>query len=138
MMLKKTYLILILSALVLIIGLFNWAQNSPIVQDYYLIHNRDTEFDVAFAFAVSLRNNDSAAYEMIDPNLKSRLDDWMNVHRGKKCTRWADTVFLGKGTKEGYIVILDCFGEHKWLSFTVDNIVIEDMKVINWGEVAEE
>jgi hypothetical protein len=135
---KKKILLALLSVLVITSGLLIWAQNSPSVQDYFLIHDRDTEFDVAFAFAVSLRNNDPAAYAVIDPSLKARVDDWMNVHRGKKCTRWADTVFLGKGTKEGYIVILDCFGEHKWLSFTVDNIVIEDMKVTNWGEVEEE
>jgi hypothetical protein len=103
-----------------------------------LIHSRGTTSDLAIAFAVSLRNNDPAAYDMIDPILKPRLDNWMNVHRGKKCTNWADTVLGGKGTKQGYMVILDCFGENKWLSFTVDNIVIKDMKVIDWGEVREE
>jgi hypothetical protein len=103
-----------------------------------IIHRRGTEVELAFAFAVSLRNNDSAAYEMIDPSLEPRLDDWMNVHRGQKCTNWADTVLLGKGTTQGYRVVLDCFGENKWLNFKVDDIVIMDMRVVDWGEVREE
>ncbi|HET6595368.1 MAG TPA: hypothetical protein VFG81_07080 [Anaerolineales bacterium] len=137
MNIKKGLPILLLVVLVLICGLVSWARNSPLAQDYFLIHRRETEYDLAFAFAVSLRNNDPAAYEMVDPTLKPRLDDWMNTHRGKKCTNWADTVFLGAGTTQGYQVILDCFGENNWLSFKVDNIVIKDMMVIDWGEVKE-
>jgi hypothetical protein len=138
MNLKKILPILLLVVLVSICGLFVWAYDSPQVQDFFIIHGRGTEDDLAFAFAVSLRNNDPAAYEMIDPSLKPRLDDWMNTHRGKKCTNWADTVLGGEGTIQGYRVVLDCFGENKWLNFKVDNIVIKDMRVIDWGEVKEE
>jgi hypothetical protein len=135
---RKILPIFLLVMLVLICGLVTWARNSPLVQDYLIIHRRGTEVELAFAFAVSLRNNDSAAYEMIDPSLEPRLDDWMNVHRGQKCTNWADTVLLGKGTTQGYRVVLDCFGENKWLNFKVDDIVIMDMRVVDWGEVREE
>jgi hypothetical protein len=138
MKLKKILPILILVMLVSICGLYVWAYDSPQVQDFFIIHRRGTDYDLAFAFAVSLRNNDPAAYEMIDPSLKPRLDDWMHAHLGKKCTRFADTVIGGNGTIQGYQVILDCFGENKWLSFDVDNIVIKDMKVIDWGVVKEE
>jgi hypothetical protein len=135
---RKILPIFLLVMLVLICGLVTWARNSPLVQDYLIIHRRGTEVELAFAFAVSLRNNDSAAYEMIDPSLEPRLDDWMNVHRGQKCTNWADTVLLRKGTTQGYRVVLDCFGENKWLNFKVDDIVIMDMRVVDWGEVREE
>ena len=138
MKIKKIYLILPLGVLVIICGLVSWVRNSPIVQDYQLIHHRDTEDELVFAFAVSLRNNDPAAYDMIDPSLKPRLDDWMYIHRGTKCTNRADTVFAGKGTIKGSIVILDCAGKNKWLHFSVDNIVVEDMKIIDWGEVKDE
>ena len=134
---RKLFFMFLLIVSMSICGLFIWAQNSPRVQDYFLIHDRGTESDLAFAFAVSLRNNDPAAYEMIDPRLKSRLDDWMNRHRGKRCTNWADTVLGGKGSKEGNLVVLDCFGEGKWLTFKVDNIVIREMKVVDWGDVEE-
>lgn len=138
MTIKKIYLAIILGVLVFIMSVFVWAQNSPAVQDYYLIHNRDTEFDVAYAFTVALRNNDAAAYEIIDPKLTPRLDDWMDTHRGKKCTQRADTVFLGKGTEQGYKVIIDCFGERRWLTIRVDNIAIKDMRIVDWGKVEEE
>lgn len=135
---RKMLPILLLIVFVLVYGLVAWAPNSPLVQDYLLIHCCRTASDLAIAFAVSLRNNDPAAYEMIDPSLEPRLDDWMNVHRGKRCTNLADTVLGGKGTKEGYRVVLDCFGENRWLTFKIDNIVINDMKVIDWGDVREE
>lgn len=124
--------------LVLIFGAYIWAQDSPLIQDYLLIHHRGTEADIALAFAVSLRNNDPAAYELIDPSLKSRLDDWIHEHRGKRCTNLADTVLLGKGTVQGYQVVLECFGENKWLYFEIDNIVVKDMRVMDWGKVKEQ
>ena len=74
---------------------------------------------------------------MIDPTMKTRLDDWMKTHRGKVCTNRADTVLLGRGTNLGYRVIVDCFSENRWLSFKIDDIVIKDMKVIGWGDVKE-
>jgi hypothetical protein len=63
----------------------------------------------------------------------------MRVHQGKKCVRKADTVLTGSGTKEGYMIVFDCYGKNnKWLYFMVDNIIIRDMKVINWGDIVEE
>jgi hypothetical protein len=114
-----------------------WALNAPLVDDYYWIHRRDTESHLAFAFTIALRTNHPSVYDMADPSLKARLDEWMNVHEGKRCTRKANTVLSGAGTKEGYMVVFDCFGQDHWISFTIDNIVIQDMKIVDWGEVSE-
>lgn len=135
---KRNSIILLLAVFTFACGLIVWAINSPIVDDYFWIYSRDTEYDLALAFTIALRTNHPAAYDMVDPSLKPRLDEWMNVHQSKKCIRKASTVLGGSGTKEGYMVIFDCYGENnKWVSISVDNIVIKDMKVIDWGEVVE-
>jgi hypothetical protein len=136
---KRNSIILFLGIFALACGLIVWATNSPIVDDYYWVHNRDTESNLALAFTISLRTNHPAAYDIVDPSLKPRLDEWMNVHQSKKCTRKASTVLGGLGTKAGKMVIFSCRGENnKRIKITVDNIVIKDMKVIDWGEVIEE
>ena len=38
----------------------------------------------------------------------------------------------------GYASTLDCMGKNDWLNFKIDIIIIEDMKVIDWGEVIED
>ena len=138
MMKKKSLLLIILGAFVFACGLLIWALNSPRVDDYRWIHRRDTETDLVFAFSTALRINHPAAYDMIDPSLKPRLDEWMNVHQSQRCTRQAYIFGYVPGTKEGRKTDLGCFGQNNGLSFEVDNIVIEDMKVIDWGEVTEE
>ena len=137
---KKSTKIVLLLLLVIVFacGLKFWADNSPLVDDYEWIHDRDRELDLVRAFATALRINHPAAYEMIYPRLKPRLDEWMNVHQIGKCAYQADVFFIGSGTKEGHRVDFGCYGENKWLSFEVDNVVIKDMKVIDWGEVKEE
>ena len=134
---SKNFLVL-LFVVIFACGLALWAESSPIVDDYKWIHDRDRELDLVRAFATALRTNHPAAYDMIIPSLKPRLDEWMNVHQSEKCAYQADVFFVGSGTKEGHRVDFGCYGENKWLSFEVDNIVIKDMKVIDWGEVREE
>jgi hypothetical protein len=136
----KIFLQLLLSVLVIvsICGLGLWALSSPLVDDYYWIHRRDTEAHLALAFTIALRTNHPSAYDMIDSSLEPRLDEWMSVHKGKRCTRQANTVLIGGGTTEGYKVVFSCFGQNNWLDIEVDNIVIKDMKVVDWGDVSEE
>ncbi|MFN8461192.1 MAG: hypothetical protein U0X93_05410 [Anaerolineales bacterium] len=112
-----------------------WAANSPVVYDYEYIYDRDTEQDLVFAFATALRINHPEAYEMIDPTLKPRLDEWMNTHQSKKCEYRPDFFMSGTGTMQGHRTSFSCFGYNEPIHFEVDNIVIKDMKVIDWGEV---
>ncbi len=90
------------------------------------------------AFATALRINHPAAYDMIDPTLKPRLDEWMNTHQSKKCKHIPYFFMGGTGTKQGSRTDLSCFGYNGRIDFDVDNIVIKDMKVIDWGEVTED
>ena len=130
--------LLLLLAVVFTCGLGIWAENSPVVYDYRYIYDRDTEYDLAFAFATALRINHPAAYDMIDPTQKPRLDKWMSSHQSKECEHIPEVFLVGIGTKQGSKSVLSCFGSNGWILFNVDNIVIKDMKVIDWGEVTEE
>lgn len=136
---KKSKKILLLSLLFVVFafGVRVWIEYSPIVFDYRVIHNRDTVNDLTAAFSTALRINHSAAYDMIDPTLKPRLDEWMNSHQSKKCKNIPYFFMIGTGTKQGRKSVLSCFGHNGRIDFEVDNIVIEDMKVVDWGEVRE-
>ena len=140
MQMKKTMIVLLIFCFVVIFAcsLNVWLQTSPWVDDYKVLHKRDTENHLVRAFATALRINHSAAYDMIDPMLKPRLDEWMRTHSSRKCTVIEDYFNVGYGTKEGYRVSFGCAIENSlWYSYEVDNIVIKDMKVIDWGEVIE-
>jgi hypothetical protein len=119
-------------------GLMVWAQTSPLVDDYRWIHNRDTEFAVVDAFATALRINHPAAYDMIDPSLKPRLDEWMEEHQSRKCIYQADYFSGWPGTIEGHKTTFGCVGENgRPFTFNVDNIIVKNMKVVDWGDVVE-
>ena len=130
-------MLLFLLFVVLACGISFWAETSPAVFDYRVIHNRETRYDLLAAFATALRINHPAAYDIIDPSLKPRLDEWMNTHQSKKCKNIPYFFMSGTGTKQGSSVDLGCFGYDGPIHFEVDDIVIKDMQVIDWGEVLE-
>lgn len=124
-------------------ALMIWADTSQAVADYKWIHSRDTEGELVAAFVTALRINHPAAYEMIDPSLKPRLDEWMNTHRARKCAS-EPYIFLSgyatraNGEKLDWEVVFGCADENNTdVSFKVDGIFIKDMKIIDWGEVRE-
>jgi hypothetical protein len=131
-------LLLLLFVVVFACGLSIWAEYSPAVYDYRLIHNRDIhngdpEGALLFAFATALRINHPAAYDMIDLSAKPRLDEWMNTHQIQRCKNIPHVTLIWSGTKTGSKVEIVCFGHNGRIDFVVDNIVIRDMKVIDWG-----
>lgn len=135
-------LLLLLCVVVFAFGLSIWAAFSPAVSDYELIHNRDIDNgdpqgNLLFAFATALRINHPEAYDMIDPSAKPRLDEWMNTHEIQRCKNIPYNEEIESGTETGSKVTLSCYGYDGPMSFVVDNIVIIDMKVIDWGEVRE-
>jgi hypothetical protein len=143
---KNNVKITIIASLVTLFAcaLMIWVDTSQAVADYKWIHSRDTEDELVSAFVTALRINHPEAYEMIDPSLKPRLDEWMNTHRARKCAR-KPYVFLSgnathaNGEKLGWEVVFGCAGEnYADVSFKVDRIFIKDMKVIDWGDVREE
>lgn len=124
-------------------ALMIWADTSQAVADYKWIHSRDTEGELVAAFVTALRINHPAAYEMIDPSLKPRWDEWMNTHPARKCASEPYIFLSGKITRAngedlGWEVVFGCAGERYGdVSFKVDRIFIKDMKIIDWGEVRE-
>ena len=136
-------LLLLLFVVVLVCGLGIWAEYSPAVFDYRLIHNRDIdngdpEGNLLFAFATALRINHPAAYDMIDPSAKPRLDEWMNTHQIQRCKNIPHVGLIESGTKTGRKVEISCFGYNGRIDFVVDNIVVNDGEVVRWGEVTED
>jgi hypothetical protein len=129
-------LLLVLCVVVFACGLSIWAEYSPVVSDYRQIYDRDTEQDLAGAFATALRINHPAAYDMIDPALKPRLDEWMDTHQSMRCKDIPEVFQVGVG--QGSITVLSCLGYTGPRRFEVDSIIIKDMRVVNWGEVIDE
>ena len=137
---KKLITILLILFLVVVFacGLHWWIQTSPWVDDYQTLNSRDTAVDLVMAFATALRINDPAAYEMIDPSLKPRLDAWMNTHQSRRCISEAYTFFVSNGAQHGDKVTFGCAIKDNYLAYEVDNIRVMEMKIIDWGEVTEE
>lgn len=127
-------LLLLLCVVVFAWGLSIWAAYSPAVFDYRLIHHRDTDDDLLFAFATALRINHPAAYDMIDPTLKPRLDEWMNTHQSQECKHVPHVNLIWPATKLGRKVEIVCYGRNGLIDFVVDNIVVSDKEVVLWGE----
>lgn len=113
---KSTKILLLLVCVVVFAcGLSIWAEYSPAVFDYRVIHNRDIdngdpEGNLLFAFATVLRINHPAAYDMIDPSAKPRLDEWMNTHQSQRCKNIPHVALIESGTKTGRKVEISCFG----------------------------
>lgn len=115
-------------------GLIIWAEYSPAVFDVRMIHNRDTNDDVLFAFATALRINHPVAYDMISPELKPRLDEWMDTHQIQRCKSIPHVTLIWPATKYGKKVEFVCYGRDEIIDFVVDNIVVIDGDVVRWGE----
>lgn len=129
-------LLLLLIVAILALGLKFWMNISPIRVDDSS-SGLDPEIELAFDFAFALQYNDPDAYNLIDPSLKPRLDKWMSNHPSNECDGEYDVTLIGTGTNQGRKTIFGCPGYETWISFEVDDIVIKDMKVIDWGDVRE-
>ena len=127
--------LLLLLVVIFVCGFNIWSQYSPVAFDYRQIYDRDTEQDLAEAFATALRINHPAAYDMIDPSAKPRLDEWMNTHQIQRCKNIPHVTLIESGTKTGRKVEISCFGYSGRIDFVVDNIVLNnDGEVVRWGE----
>ncbi len=134
---SKKNLLLLLVVVVLACSFYIWWSHSPVAEEYRWQTYPETEIDLASNFAYALSINQPVVYEWIDPSLKPRLDEWMNTHQSKKCTREFDVFLVGPDENGDYDVRFGCFGANGSIRMEIDNIVIEDMKVVNWGEVRD-
>jgi hypothetical protein len=137
---RKIFKVTILLGILLILfcGVYLWAGSSPLVYDYQNLYRRELEGDLLLAFTIALRRNHPTAYDMTDPSQHNRLDDWMNTHKPRICSRLPHVVLSGRGSRIGYTMLFDCYSRDGWYEFTIDNVVIENMRIMDWGEVQEE
>ncbi len=135
---RKKFILLFIGIFIMLCGVLFWAINSPTVDDYYFLYNRDKEADLAVAFTVALRINHPLAYDMIDEDSTPRLEEWMRIHQAQKCTKRVDDILIF-GSGDGLVVYYVCQTENnKLYKLSVDEIIIEDMKIVDWGEILEE
>lgn len=111
----------------------------PGLWPYYLPFLREeTARSVSSEFAVALRVNDPVAYELSDPSLWPRLDQWMETHEVQECEKIPDEQFSGGGAT----VLFYCITLSGEYHFDVLDIIIEKREdsflVIDWGEIIEE
>ncbi len=124
-------------------GISIWAVNSPLVEDYYLIYYTREKSEGAFvlAFTIALRRNHPAVYQMAVPDQHPRLDQWMKTHQPQFCKRKAYLMLGGGGTVEGNQVVYACTNANPDIydyALTIDNIIIENNLITDWGPIKEE
>lgn len=135
---SKIFLLIFLLVVIFAISLYIWVNYSPATSDYrWNTYVPETESDLASNFAYGLSINQPVIYNWVNPDLIPRLDEWMNTHQIRKCTHEYDWFFSGLDENDNYDVSFGCFGENGRIRMEVDNIVIKDMKVVDWGEVRE-
>lgn len=115
----------------------------PYLWSYYLPSFREqSATDVSESFAKALRLNDHIAYELADPNLWPRIDQWMETHHVQNCMRIPDEQFTGGTDTEGnHTELFYCYVNEGEYEFDIYDIQIEEQedgfRVINWGEIVE-
>ncbi|MCB9421931.1 MAG: hypothetical protein H6667_19180 [Ardenticatenaceae bacterium] len=144
MLRKRNLIVFTLVVLSLLCGAVTWVLDSPTIDDFFFLHDRDTESGLAGAFTLALKLNHPSAYEMINVDLTPRLDEWMNTHTPVKCIRGLHEAWASAGRNQGLKVRYGCFIQNNnaevWYWIKVDDIIIdsETMKITDWGEVTSE
>ena len=75
------------------------------------ITNRQDALSTARAFIVALRLNDERAYQMAEPGLHSRLDNWMSTHpKAPKCAFYDSGSIRtsGTGIENQFNLVFNC------------------------------
>ncbi|GJM40344.1 MAG: hypothetical protein DHS20C20_06260 [Ardenticatenaceae bacterium] len=141
---RKIRKIIVLSSGIFILSVLAAQIFLPNLWAFYFPFLRErTSSDVAQDFAKALRLNEQEAYELADPQLWPRIDQWMETHRVRDCIRVPDEQFTGGGGSNGnHTVLFYCFLENGLrYEFDVYDIQIvkieESFRVIDWGEVKE-
>jgi hypothetical protein len=115
--------------------------NATLTEEFFesgYLNDRNAPGDLATAFAIALRLNQESAYEMADPILWPRLDNWMETHEVRKCELrglLGEYLILGpEGGSDRGVEIYEVFFYCDY-SFGVADIVVIDGQVVDWGEI---
>lgn len=142
-MYKKRFVYVAIGVLMvaIIIVCRNTVESLRPTTDEELLQRRETPYDVAVAFVTALRLNDPIAYELANPTLHTRLDEWFELHQVRRCSRPFDEELIDGIRDLRFSISYGCFLENNQGSyiFRVNNIIVSDGKTIqDWGEVSEE
>ena len=139
---KARKFIIILVASLIVLAVASYIIFPGLWSYYSIFPKKETAFGFSARFAFALRLNDSIAYELSDPSLWPRIDQWMEEHEAQTCVRVPDEQFPGGGNKEHSDVWFYCYLEKGEYRFNVLDIIIEEQEgnfyVVDWGEVIEE
>lgn len=105
-----------------------------------LLYERYSGHDIAVAFATALRLNSEVMYDVTDPSLWPKLDEWMSHHQVNECNVWDwGTQLLVGGGSAGFDVLFSCELETgEFYTFEVHNIDVHGgFRVFGWGEIIE-
>ncbi|MCB8927293.1 MAG: hypothetical protein H6652_16880 [Ardenticatenaceae bacterium] len=132
----KRKLLIISSLAVLLSIVFVWGSTAQL-DEYFRMFKRDTESEVAVAFALALIKNHSAAYEIADADMKSQIDEWMTTRQPPNCTN--ETYFFYGHSGDGvFDVFYDCYTrDGAQYFFTITHIKIEELKIVDFASVSE-
>ncbi len=100
-------------------------------------------FDFVYDFAMALRLNNEKAYEMVEPTLHPRIDEWLITHEVSICIRENSEPFTGGGRMEdGFDVSFSCFTKDGGYFFRIHDVFVKELGesfiITDWGEVIEE
>lgn len=106
-------------------------------EEYFMssdLNGRDSPQATVVAFVTALRLNNEIVYEVTDPLLWPRLDNWMKTHEVQNC-KWrgldGEYILLGDADS-GYDVMYMCS-----YIFDVSDISIQEGRIVDWGTVVE-
>lgn len=109
-----------------------------------LLYRRYSGAGVAVAFATALRLNSEVMYDVTDPTLWPKLDEWMSHHQVNECNvwdwdNWTNDTLIG-GRSDGFYVGFYCVLETgEFYTFEVKDIEVRgSFRVFGWQEIVEE
>ena len=114
--------------------------------DEQRMRSRNTPYETSEAFATALRRNDPLAYELADPTLWPKIEEWMQDHKARDCERMhyedIPTSFYTDQESKLFVSTVRhrCSLENNGggFNYTVEDIVVtDDLMVINFGRVKE-
>ena len=106
-----------------------------------LKYHEDNPLSIKLAFATAMRVNDDIAYEVSDPDLWSRIDEWMATHEVRLCSKQSMGFVGGTGSDSKTDLSFYCpVAGPKPYDFHIEGIVLDETTnlIVAWDWITEE